>query len=243
MFRRDKPVDDLEEEIHSHLKIEEQENLESGMPPEGVHYAAVRRFGNVTLSGEASREMWGWNSLETLFQDVRFGLRQLRRNPGFTIIAVLTLALGIGATTAIFSVINSVLLRPLPYKDPERLVEFFETEESPGNFPLSGADYLDWQAQNRTLESTSIYSWPSSMSASGAGEPESAAVVNTQANFFNVLGVRPLYGRAFAAGEDVAGKNRVAVLSYGFWQRHFGGKTGAIGKTVVLNDETYRLSE
>ena len=185
--------------------------------------------------------MWRWNPVETLLQDIRFGARQLRRNPGFTIVAVLTLALGIGATTAIFSVVNSVLLRPLPYKDPDRLVRFFETEESPGNFPLSGADYLDWEAQNRTLQAMSLYSWPSNMSAGGASEPEPAAVTNTQANFFDVLGIAPLRGRTFGLGEDTAGNNRVAVLSYGFWQRHFAAAANTIGKTVVLNDETYTV--
>ncbi len=241
LFRRQKPASDLEEEIRSHLKLEEQENLESGMPQEEAHFAAMRRFGNVTIAQEQSGAMWRWNSVETLLQDIRFGVRQLRRNPGFTAVAVLTLALGIGANTAIFSVVYSVLLRPLPFHDPERLVKLFETEEAPGNFPLSGADYLDWQRQSRTLEATSLYSWNQSMSASGAGEPETAAVVNTQANFFDVLGVQPLAGRAFARGEDVAGKNRIAIVSYGFWQRHFGGSANAIGKNIELNEDSYTV--
>ncbi len=241
LFRRDKPTDDVDEEIRSHLKMEERENLESGMSQEEAHYAAARRFGNVTITKERSKEMWGWNSAETLLQDLRYGIRQLRSSPGFTTVAVLTLALGIGATTAIFSVVNSVLLRPLPFEDPGRLVQLFETEESPGNFPLSGADYLDWQARNRTLQATSLYSWTDSMSASGASEPESAAVVHAQANFFDVLGIRPLRGRAFAPGEDAAGKNHVAILSYGFWQRHFGGRADIIGKTVALNNDAYTV--
>jgi predicted permease len=185
--------------------------------------------------------MWRWDRLDTLWQDLRYGARQLRSNRGFTAVAVLTLALGIGANTAIFSVINSVLLRPLPFKEPARVVELLETEEAPGTYPLNGADYLDWQAQNRTFEATSLYSWTASMSASGATEPEPAKVVNTQSNFFGVLGVSPIEGRPFVRGEDAAGKNRVAILSYGFWQRHFGGDRNAIGKTVELNDEAYTV--
>lgn len=241
LFHRRGPADDLEEEIRSHLTMEEQENCASGMSQEEAHYAALRRFGNVTGARESSREMWGWNFAEMVSQDIRFGIRQFRRNPGFTTVAVLTLALGIGATTAIFSVINAVLLRPLPYHNPDRLVQFLETEEAPGNYPLSGADYLDWQAQNRTTEALSLYSWTRNMSAGGASEPEAAAVTNTQANFFDVLGVGPLRGRTFARGEDIAGKNRIAVLSFGFWQRHFGAAAGVIGKTIVLNDEKYTV--
>ena len=185
--------------------------------------------------------MWDWAAGENFLQDVRFGLRQLRRNPGFATVTVLTLALGIGATTAIFSVVNSVLLRPLPFHNPGQLLELRETEEAPGNFPLSGADYLDWQAQNHTLQATSLYSWGHRMSASGVSEPESAIVVNTQANLFDVLGVRPLEGRAFGPDEDTASKSHTAILSYGFWQRHFGGSTDTIGKTIVLNNEAYTV--
>jgi len=122
LFRRSKPVDDLAEEIRAHLEMEEQENLETGMPADEAHYAALRRFGNVTLSQERSREMWGWNSVETLVQDTRYSVRQIGRNPVFTLAAVLTLGLGIGANTAIFSVVNAIVLRPLPYPQPDRLV-------------------------------------------------------------------------------------------------------------------------
>jgi putative ABC transport system permease protein len=176
-----------------------------------------------------------------LLQDLRYGVRMLAKGPGFTAIAVITLALGIGANTAIFSVINSALLRPLPFHQPQRLVALWETERAPGNFPLTGPDYLDWQSQNRSLEATSLYSWERSFSASGAGQPEAAAVVSTQASFFSVLGIDPKVGRAFDSGEDQAGKNHVAVLSNGFWQRHFGGRPDALGQTIELNEEPYSV--
>ncbi|MGB7023816.1 MAG: ABC transporter permease [Candidatus Acidiferrales bacterium] len=176
----------------------------------------------------------------TLMQDIRYGMRMLTKAPGFTAIAVLTLALGIGANTAIFSVINSVLLEPLPFKNPAQLVDLRETESAPGNFPLDGADYLDWEAQNKTFASMSLYTYPQGFNASGAGETESAAVRSVQANFFQTLAVEPLIGRTFAKGED-RGVNRVVILSYGFWQRHFGGRADALGKSIELNDEPYTV--
>lgn len=185
--------------------------------------------------------MWGWNWPGDLAQDIRYSLRMLRKNPGFTLVAVLTLALGIGANTTIFSVVNSVLLRPLPFPDSERLVDLSETEAAPGDYPLSGPDYLDWQTQNHTLEAVSLYAWMQRMSASGTGEPEAAKVVPAQANFFETVGVPPVLGRGFAPDEDAAGKNHVAVLSYGFWQRRFGGSPQAIGRQIKLNDEAYTV--
>jgi putative ABC transport system permease protein len=179
--------------------------------------------------------------MHTLWQDVRYGLRMLGKNPGFTAIAVLTLALGIGANTAIFSVINSVILQPLPFKNPSQLVDLGVTENAPGNFPLTGDDYLDWQAQNRTFTAMSLYGWDRSVSASGSGSSEPATVLNTQANFFSNLGVQPLIGRTFASGEDHEGKNHVAVLSYPFWQEHFGGKPDAVGQNIELDEESYSI--
>ena len=177
----------------------------------------------------------------TLLQDLRYGIRVLAKSPGFTSLAIITLALGIGANTAIFSVINSVLLRPLPFHEPGRLVELWQLERAPGNFPLTGPDYLDWQAQNHILEATSLYSWERTANASGAGEPQAASVISTQANFFTVLGVQPRIGRAFYPGEDHAGKNHVAILSNAFWHRQFGGRSDVLGKTIELNDEPYYI--
>jgi len=177
----------------------------------------------------------------TLLQDLRYGIRMLAKSPGFTALAILTLALGIGANTAIFSVINSVLLRPLPFHEPGRLVALWQTESAPGNFPLTGPDYLDWQAQSRTLEATSLYSWERTANASGTGQSEAVSVSSTQADFFSLLGVQPRIGRTFDPGEDQAGKNHVAILSNAFWHRQFGGRSDVLGKTIELNDESYSV--
>jgi predicted permease len=179
--------------------------------------------------------------VDTLWHDIRYGLRTLGRSPGFLAVAVLTLALGIGANTAIFSVVDALLLRPLPFRAPDQLVQLWETESAPGNYPFAGADYLDWRSQNQTFEDMTTYTFQENFNASGAGEPERAVVVETQSNFFSMLGVEPMIGRAFLNGEDQAGRNHVAVLSYGFWQRHFGGDKTAVGKSVLLNGEHYEV--
>jgi len=179
--------------------------------------------------------------MHTVIQDLRYSLRVLLKSPGFTFVAIVTLALGIGANTAIFSVINSVLLRPLPFHQPDRLVGLWETEVSPGSYPLTGPDFLDWQAQNQTFEGMSLYSWPRTFNASGTGDPEVVSGIATQSNFFSVLGVSPQIGRAFEAGEDVEGKNHVAILNYAFWQRRFSGSADALGQRLQLNNESYTI--
>jgi predicted permease len=170
-----------------------------------------------------------------LLQDVGYFARSVRKSPGFFAVAVLTLALGIGANTAMFSVINSVLLLPPPFHEPDRLVRLYETEVSPGNYPLTGPDYLDWQAQNRTLEATSLFKYFQHVNVSGGGQAESAVGIEAEWNFFHVLGVRPLMGRTFLRGEGTGGAGRVAVISYGFWQRHFGGDGAVVGKGIEID--------
>ena len=177
----------------------------------------------------------------SLWQDLRYGFRLLTRSPGFTAVAILTLALGIGANTAIFSIVEAVLLRPLPFHDPDRVVRIMEAVKDLPYTSISGEDYFDWESQNHTLEGSSIATFTQNYNASGAGEPETVALVRTEANFFSVLGADPLIGRGFAEGEDQEGKDHVAVLSYGFWQRHFAGNAEALGKTVELNYQPYTV--
>src|SRR5208337_3908073 len=188
VFRRRKPVDDLAEEIRSHLEMEEQENLESGMPPEDAHYAALRRFGNVTLAQERSREMWRWNSVEMLWQDIRFGARQLRRSPGFTVVAILTLALGIGANTAIFSVVNAVLLRKLPVRNPQELVALATVGPyGVGSFSYPG--FRRFRDENRVCSDMAAIGWLNKLDASINGQAETVEGRIVTGNFFSLLGV------------------------------------------------------
>ncbi|HKQ87296.1 MAG TPA: ABC transporter permease [Candidatus Acidoferrales bacterium] len=231
--------DDFAQELDSHLVMLTEENIRKGMSPEDAKRAARLKLGSDASLRETHHDQRTFPWLESVAQDVRFALRMLRKNPGFTAAAVLTLALGIGANTAIFSVVDAALFRPLPFSNPDRLVQVWENERAPGQYPFSGPDYLDWEAQNRTLQASTLYSFAKAYNASGIDQTESAFVVSAQANFFSVLGVPPQLGRAFAAGDDEAGRSRIAVLSYGFWQRHFGRGSDALGKTIQLNNEAY----
>ncbi len=180
--------------------------------------------------------------METLWQDIRYGARQLLRSPGFTSVAVLTLALGIGANTAIFSVVNAVLLRPLPFPEPDQLVLITENNLSRGwtSFAVSPANYLDWQRQAQTLQSMASFRG-AGFNVSGGTEPERVIAAQVSASFFNVLGVSPLLGRTFTEEEDRPGHGRVVVLGHGFWQTHFAGDPQIVGKTVLLSGESYEV--
>lgn len=181
------------------------------------------------------------NWFEDGVQDLHYAARTLLRNSGFALIAMVTLALGIGANTAIFSVVHTTLVQPLPYAHPEQLVELRQTESAPGDYPLTGEDYLDWRAQNSTFRDMSLYSWPIAMNASGADAPEAVSVISTQANFFQLLGVFPQIGRTFSTGEDHKGADRIVLLSNAFWKTHFGGRRDALGTTLELNSNPYTI--
>ena len=184
-----------------------------------------------------SRMSW----MEDLWLDLRYSTRTLAKNLGFMLVAVLTLSLGIGANTAIFSVVNAVLLKPLPFRQPEKVVALWQTETAPGSYPLTGEDYTDWRTQNSTFEDMSLFSWPQNYNASGAEGAEGAQVVRTQDNFFNLLGVQAQVGRTFAKGEDQNGGSHVALLSNGFWKKRFAAQSDAVGKTIELNSERYDI--
>ena len=178
--------------------------------------------------------------LETIIRDVRFGLRTLTRNPGFTIVAILTLALGTGGATALFSLVDAVLLKPLPYRDVTRLVDICEKSPSGRRNPISPANFLDWRAENHVFAAMTAYT-PWSRNLSGAGEPEFVKGFQVSANFFDVLGGQFLLGRGFLPEEEHMGNSKVAILSHTFWRNKFGGDTNIIGKTVLLDGAKFTV--
>ena len=241
LFRRSKTMDELEEEIRSHLQMEEQENLESGMSPEEARYAALRRFGNVALAQQQSREMWVWNGAETLWQDLGFGLRQLKRSPGFTVVAVLTLALGIGANTAIFQLLDAVRLRSLPVTNPGELT-LLRLADLPGK---RGSQETVYPALNNPLweyirdhqsSFSQVLAWsPTNLGITEGDHEQVVQALWVSGEFFNVLGVRPALGRLFSSADDQPGCGASGVVvSYAFWQDHLGGDPRVIGRTLTI---------
>src|SRR5580700_3275014 len=179
--------------------------------------------------------------MRTWLQDLRYAVRSLMKSRGFAAVAALTLTIGIGANTAIFSIIDTILLRPLPFRDPGQLVRLYETEAAPGEYPFAGPDFVDWRAQNKTFQDMALFGWAGDMNLSGEGRPDHVLAVPTQANFFNLLGVQPILGRGWLLGEDKPGKDQVAVLSYGLWREHFAGDPGVVGRTIALNSKKYTV--
>lgn len=232
---------EMDQEFQAHLQMQIEDNLRAGMSPQEARRAALLKAGSIQAAREQYRQQRGLPILETLLQDVRYGVRTLRKSRGFTFVCVLTLALGIGANTAIFSIVNAVLLRPLPFYAQDRLISLWETENAPGNYPFAGPDYMDWQAQTKTLEATSAYGYLSSMNASMGEEAQSVTAIHTQANFFSFLGVQPQLGRAFVSGENDPGKNHVALLSYSYWKKSFAGNPDVLNQTIQLDGEPYQV--
>lgn len=179
--------------------------------------------------------------MRTLLQDLRYATRTLLKSKGFAVTAALTLAVGIGANTAMFSIMDAVLLRPLPYENPDRLVRLYETEAAPGKYPFTGPDFVDWKTQNSTFSDMTLFFWPSDMNLSGQGQTDPVRVIPTASNFFSLLGISPLLGRTWATGEDQPGKNDLAILSYSLWQSRFGGDPKAVGRVVELDARKYTV--
>ncbi|MEJ7812484.1 MAG: ABC transporter permease [Gemmatimonadaceae bacterium] len=240
---------EVDAELAFHLEMRTREYIAGGMDPAAARAEATRRFGDVAeinatcqdLGRRRDDEMRRAQWISELGQDVRYALRQLRANPGFAAVAVLTLALGIGASTTIFGVANAVLLRPLPFGEPARLVRLFGVTATTDQFSASEPDYLDWRAQNRTFADMGAFMMRN-VSLVGGGEPEQLPALGVTPSFFRVLGVRPLAGRVFAEEEGrPGGGDGVVVLSHGFWLRRFGGNHRALGQTLSLSGASYEV--
>jgi predicted permease len=242
LFRRGRVEEELDEEVRFHLEMEIEKNLRAGMTPEEARRVARLRFGGVEQVKEEVREESGVRWLEDVLMDLRYAARQLRRNPAFTAVAVLTLALGIGANTAVFSVLNSVILSPLDYHQAGRLVRIYQTHETYGTGVwVSGAAFLDYREQLEGVESVAaMYNYSElGFTLTGAGSAQRVTMLPVSSDFFDVYRVQPVIGRRFVRDEE-RGSARIAVLSHRLWQA-ISGDAGILGQRLELDGDPYEV--
>jgi len=238
----------LDQEFQFHLEQQIAENLAAGMEPAEARSAALRLFGNPTLLREEAQSSWSWNSLDKVWRDLRYGARTLRRSPGFATLAVTVMALGIGATTSLFTIVRSVLLNPLPFAEPEKLVmvyEHFRDTANPGRTPynvVAAGDFYDWREKTNGFQDMAAWRpWGCSIAGDHEETPESVPAAAGSWNLLAVLGVQPAYGRAFAAEEDRPGARPVVLLTWSLFQRRFGGNPSIVGQQVHLDTIPYTV--
>jgi predicted permease len=239
LFGRKQFATDLEEEMAFHREQSEKELIASGMTAEAARYAAMRQFGNATRAKEGSHEVVGF-SFESLMQDVRYALRQLVMSPGFTAVITLTLALSIGANSAIFSVIQGVLLKPLPYPHSEQVVRLFLSGPEFPKFPLNPFDFLDFRARNKSFQSMAAFT-RGDMQLSGSGEPVELAGFGITSGYFRVLGVKPQLGREFDWNAEIPGNGQQVILSNRLWRTRFDAASDIVGRKITLNMKPYTV--
>jgi putative ABC transport system permease protein len=233
LFRRKQLERDLDEEIQAHIAFETQRRIERGVSPETARTEAMREIRSVAAIKENTRDAWAWRSLESLMQDLRYAIRALRKNRGVTTVAVLTLALGIGANAAIFSIVEAALLRPMPFPNPDRLVAIDSVKESSGPnncCAVSPADFRDWNGESKTLQIAAFSG--NGMTLRENDQDENVYSARVTESFFDVLGVRPMLGRTFSDAEWLVTGPRAVVLSHRLWVRRFGGDPSIIGKRL-----------
>ncbi|MGC1485606.1 MAG: ABC transporter permease [Candidatus Acidiferrum sp.] len=237
LFRRSTVERELRSEVRFHIERQVEENLAAGMSSEEARRAALREFGGVEQVKEDCRDARRANYIENLIKDIRYGFRMLRKSPSFTFFAVAVLALGIAANSAIFSIADAVLIRPLPYADANRLVLVWEDASAfgfPKNTPAPG-NFSDWRSRNQVFEDVAAIPYGGYFNLTGNGTPEQLDGKKITANLFSVLGVSPALGRGFRPEDDVPGASPVTILSHGLWLRRFGGDPQIIGKEIWLN--------
>jgi putative ABC transport system permease protein len=237
-LNRRRAEQELEEEIRTHLQMETQEQMDAGLAPDEAHYAAQRNFGGVLLTREKSRDMWGFRTLEMFWQDLRFGVRMLIKKPGFTLIAVFTLALGIGASTAIFSAVNPILFEPLPYPHADRVTMVWDKRDDGSRDDITFGTYRELVERSSSFDAiAAVKPWQPTMT-----EPaERFDGQRVSASYFRVLGIPPALGRDFDSSEDRLNGPKVVIISDGLWQRRFGGEQAIIGRQITLDDDSYTI--
>lgn len=233
---------ELQEEMRFHAQLKTEKNISRGLDAAEAHYAAQRQLGNASLQQEESRRTWGFPLLESMIQDLHYGARGLRNSPGFTTVALLTLALGIGATTAIFSIVYAVMLRPLPYKDSERLVDISTVSSMFPEFTLGQSipNLNDIRARAKTLEMVATYQ-RTSLTLTGTGEPEQISAAAVSSNFLDLFSVHPIFGRAFLLADEQEKNGNVVLLGYRLWQERFGADPQIVGKLIALDQTPYTV--
>ena len=245
LLLRSRAAERLDGELRFHLEQQVAENVAAGMSPAQARKAALRSFGNPGLVREHTRSTWSWTELELLLRDLRFGLRGLLRAPGFTTIAVLVMALGIGANVAIFTVVRSVLLKPLPFRDPGRLVALYQhNSNKPGDyFPIDAGSFWDWkQATQGVAELALVDAWEQyNLSAKGGQLPEKVGAAWCSWNFFPTLGVQPVLGRGFTEADDRPDAPATVILMNSIWKRRYSGDPGIIGSQILLDAKPYTV--
>jgi putative ABC transport system permease protein len=241
LFQKEWRDGELAEEIESHLQLHIEDNLRAGMNPEDARRDALLKFGSIESTKEEYRDRRSLPFVESLAQDLRYGTRILRKNPGFTTVVVVTLALGIGANTALYSIVHAVMLRPLPVREPDQLVRIYETNPSRNlwTFSASVPNYLSWKDQARSLELAAFQGYAPNWT--GDGEPERLEGMAATSSFLPVLGMTVRMGRWFVEDEQQPGQHRVAVLSDVFWKRRFGQDGDVVGRKLLLNGEPFTV--
>ena len=239
---RDDKERDLDRELKDHLDLEAESQIANGVSAAEARNAAARALGRAAQIKEDVREVWGWTTLEAIWQDIRFACRLMAKSPAFATVAILTLALGIGANTAIFTVVNALLIQPLPYADADRIVvpATIFTRQNSDRGSVSYPDYQDWKSQTGLFESVAVYTGANFTITDGA-EPERIRGLNVDRAYFDVMKTRPILGRTFSAAEDAPGAANVVVLSHGLWMRRFGGDPTVLGRSIELSGTTCRV--
>ena len=244
LFRKDELNQQLSDELAFHVAKQTEQNLAAGMSAEEARYAALRKFGGVEQVKEDCRDSWGVRFVDTLLQDIRLAIRMLAKNPGFTAVAILTLAIGIGANTAIFSLIDAVMLRMLPVPRPEelRLVRMAESARWRAKATLSFTNALWEQVRDRQDVFSGVFAWGDDrFDLAQGGAVHYVNGIWVSGDFFKTLELRPAAGRLITASDDQRGCPGAAVLSYGFWQEHYGGAPSAIGSTLSLSTHPFEV--